>query len=65
MMTKEESTKIVTFMSPRAGVLMMLGRDQISHYSEYVLFSFLSIYSIDCLCVYFMMWLLIYKYEPF
>ena len=45
MMTKEESTKTVTFMSPGAGVLMMLGRDQISHYSEYVLSSFLSIYS--------------------
>ena len=29
MMTKEESTKIVNFMTPRVGVLM-LGRGQIS-----------------------------------
>ena len=44
MMTKEGSTKIVNFMTPRAGVLM-LGRGHISHYSEYVLSSTLSIYS--------------------
>ena len=40
MMTKEGSTKIVNFNTPRAGVLM-LGRGRISHFSEYVL----SIYS--------------------
>ena len=44
MMTKEGSTKIVNFMTPRAGVLM-LGRGHISHYNEYVLSSTLSIYS--------------------
>ena len=44
MMTKEGSTKIVNFTTPRAGVLM-LGRGRISHFSEYVLSSTLSIYS--------------------
>ena len=44
MMTKEGSTKIVNFNTPRAGVLM-LGRGHISHFSEYVLSSTLSIYS--------------------
>ena len=44
MMTKEGFAKIVNFMTPRAGVLM-LGRGHISHYSEYVLSSTLSIYS--------------------
>ena len=44
MMTKEGSTKIVNFNTPRAWVLM-LGRGRISHFSEYVLFSTLSIYS--------------------
>ena len=44
MMTKEGSTKIVNFTTPGAGVLM-LGRGHISHYSEYVLSSILSIYS--------------------
>ena len=44
MMTKEGSTKIVNFMTPRAGVLM-LGYGHISHYSEYVISSTLSIYS--------------------
>ena len=43
-MTKEGSTKIVNFMTPGAGVLM-LGRGHISHYSEYVLSSTLPIYS--------------------
>ena len=43
-MTKEGSTKIVNFMTPGARVLM-LGRDHISHYSEYVVVSTLSIYS--------------------
>ena len=44
-MTKEGSaSKIVNFMTPGAGVLM-LGRSHISHYSEYVLSSTLSIYS--------------------
>ena len=42
-MTKEVSTKIVNFMTPRAGVLM-IERGHISHYSEYVLSSTLSIY---------------------
>ena len=44
MMTKEGSTKIITFMNPGAGVLM-LRRGNISHYSEYVVSSTLSIYS--------------------
>ena len=44
MMTKEGSTKIVNFMTPMAEVLM-LGRGHISHFSEYVLSSTLSIYS--------------------
>ena len=44
MITKEGSTKIVNFMTHRAGVLM-LARSHISHYSEYVLSSTLSIYS--------------------
>ena len=43
-MTKEGSTKILNFITPRAGVLM-LGFGHISHYSEYVLSSTLSIYS--------------------
>ena len=44
MITKEGSTKIVNFNTPRAGVLMLeCGR--ISHFSVYVLFSTLSIYS--------------------
>ena len=42
MITKEGSTKIVNFKTPGAGVLM-LGRFHISHYSEYVLSSTLSI----------------------
>ena len=36
MMSKEGSAKIVYFMNPRAGVLV-LGRGNISRYSEYVL----------------------------
>ena len=80
LMTKEGSTKIVNFMTPGAGVLM-LGRGHISHYSEYVLSSTLSIYSTliavvlrdyDAailypllIFIYSMMGLLIYKYEPF
>ena len=43
MMTKEWSTKIVNFMTPWAGVLM-LGYVHISHYSEYVVSSTLSTY---------------------
>ena len=43
-MTKEGSTKIVNFNTPMAEVLM-LGRGHMSHYSEYVLSSTLSIYS--------------------
>ena len=38
MMTKKWSTKIVNFMTPWAGVLM-LGYGHISHYSEYVVSS--------------------------
>ena len=78
MMTKEGSSKIVNFMTPGAGVLM-LGRSHISHYSEYVLSSTLSIYSTliaivlrdyDAAFLYHrdfhisMMGLLIHKYEP-
>ena len=44
MMTKEGSTKIVNFNTPMAEVLM-LGCGNISHFSEYVLSSTLSIYS--------------------
>ena len=44
MMTKEGSTKLVNFITSGAGVLM-LGCGHISHYSEYVLSSTLSIYS--------------------
>ena len=44
MMTKEGSTKIVNFMTNGTAVLM-LGRDNISHYSEYALSSTLSIYT--------------------
>ena len=44
MMTKEGSTKIVNIMTPWAGALM-LGRGPISHYSEFVVSSTLSIYS--------------------
>ena len=44
MMTKAGSTKIVNFMTSWAGVLM-LEHDHISHFSEYVLSSTLSIYS--------------------
>ena len=44
MLTKEGSTKIENFTTPRAGVLM-LGRGRISHFSEYVLSSTLSIYN--------------------
>ena len=44
MMTKEGSTEIVNFMTPRAGV-MVLGHSYISYYSESVLSSTRSIYS--------------------
>ena len=43
MSTKEGSSKIVNLMTPGAGVLM-LGRGHISHYSEDVLYSTLSIH---------------------
>ena len=43
-MTMEGSTKIAMFMTPGAGVLMVRC-GCISHYSEYVLSSTLSIYS--------------------
>ena len=42
MMTKEGSTKIVNFMTPRAGVIVQ-GCDHISHNSEYTLSSTLLI----------------------
>ena len=44
MMMKEGSTKIVNCLTPRVGVLV-LGPGHISHNSEYVLSSTLSIYS--------------------
>ena len=44
MMTKEGSTTVVNFMTPGARVFM-LGRGEISHYSEYALSSSLSTYS--------------------
>ena len=44
MITKEGSTKIVNFNTPMAEVLMS-GRGHISHFSEYVVSSTLSIYS--------------------
>ena len=44
MMTKEEYTQIINFMTHGVGVLM-LGDNHISYYSEYVLPSTLSIYS--------------------
>ena len=44
MMTKEGSTKIVNFNTPMAEVLM-LRFGHISHFSEYVLSSTLSIYN--------------------
>ena len=44
LMTKEGSTKIINFMTQGAGVLM-LGHGHISHYTEYVVSSTLSIYS--------------------
>ena len=43
MMTKEGSTKVVNFMTPGVGVLM-LGRCHISQHSEYLLSCTLSIY---------------------
>ena len=48
-MTKEGSTKIVNFMTPGAGVLM-LWHSHISHYSEYIVSSTLS-QPIGCYCV--------------
>ena len=44
MMNKEGSTKIVNFNTPMSEVLIF-GRGHISHFSEYVLSSTLSIYS--------------------
>ena len=44
-MSKEGSTHIVNYMTPGTGVLM-LGLGHISHYSEYVLSSTLSIYNL-------------------
>ena len=79
MMTNEGSTEIVNFMTPGAGVLV-LGSGHISHYSEYVLSSTLSIYSTFIaivlrdydaaypipllIFIYSMMGLLICKFEP-
>ena len=79
MITKEGSTKIVNFNTPIAEVLM-LGRGHISHFSEYVLSSTLSIYStliaivlsdydaaFDTIVDFHLFYdgVLIYKYEPF
>ena len=53
MMIKERPTKIVTFMTPGAGVLM-LGLGHISHFSEYIpgiIFFSINIQHIDCCCV--------------
>ena len=44
MMTKEGSTKIIKIRTPRAGVLVLV-RGQLSHISEYILFSTLSTHS--------------------
>ena len=44
MMNKEASTKIVNFITPGAGFLM-LGCGHISHYSKYVVSSSLTIYN--------------------
>ena len=44
MMTKEVSTNFFNFMTPGAGVLIF-GHGHISHYSECVVSSTLSIYS--------------------
>ena len=46
MMIKEESIKIVNFMTSGPGVLMV-GHVHISHYSEYILSSTLSTYSTE------------------
>ena len=69
MMTKEGSTKIVNFMTPGAGVLM-LGHGHISHIVKMHYFFlksalFPSIDQTNLIFIYFMMWLLICKYEPF
>ena len=45
-MTKEGPNKIVNFITLGAGVLM-LRRGHIGHYSEYVLYSTISIYGIS------------------
>ena len=44
MMNKEASTKIVNFITPGAGFLM-LGCGHMSHYSEYAVSSTLTIYN--------------------
>ena len=44
MMAKEGSSKFVNFMTPGA-VVLMSGHGHISHYSEYVVSSTLSIFS--------------------
>ena len=46
MMTKEGSTKIINFVTPGAGVLM-LGPGHISHYSEYVCISHFNEYVVS------------------
>ena len=51
MMTKEGSTKILDFMTPGAGVLM-LGRGHISnYYSEYFLLLYQNVQYIEYYCV--------------
>ena len=50
VITKEGPNKIVNFITLGAGILM-LGRGHISHYSEYVLYSTISIYGISIVIV--------------
>ena len=51
MMKKEGPIKIVNFMIPGAGVLM-LGHGHISHYNEYLLiFYSINIHHIDFYCI--------------
>ena len=76
MMANEGSTKIVNYINPGAGVLV-LGRDHISYIVKIIFYS-INIQNIDCYCIkglwraflcYFFLFyydvLLICKYEPF
>ena len=60
MITKDGSIKIIIFMTPRAGVLVLL-RGHISSISEYALIILYNTFIV----AYSMMGLLKYKYEPF